>query len=179
MRPDAVLATGTSSPGVDELAAGLAHPERFVGLHFLRPLERGQLVEVVRGAKTSAATLATALALVRRLGRIPVVVKDAPGFAVDRVVMSGLREALHLLEDGYRAADVDAALRGFGMARGPFETMDAMGPDAAARLAALARAFPERFAPAPQPGAPGRRPGARGGGTPTPGCWPSASCWRW
>ena len=69
MRPDAVLATNTSSLWVDELAAGLAHPERFVGLHFLRPVQRRPLVEVVRGAKTSDATLATAVALARRLGK--------------------------------------------------------------------------------------------------------------
>jgi 3-hydroxyacyl-CoA dehydrogenase/1,4-dihydroxy-2-naphthoyl-CoA synthase len=151
MQPDAVLATATASLAVDELAAGLGHPERFVGLHFLHPIARWQLVEVVRGTKTSAEALATALALVRRLGRIPVVVKDAPGFAVNRVVMSGLREALHLLEDGYRVADVDAALRGFGMAMGPFEAMDQMGLDVVARLlTVLGGAFPERFAPTPQ-----------------------------
>ncbi len=151
MRPDAVLATGTSSLAVDELAAGLRHPERFVGLHFLPPPARWPLVEVVRGARTSEVAVATAVTLVRRLGRIPVVVKDAPGFLVGRVVMAGLREGLHLLEDGYRVADVDAALRGFGMASGPFETMDEMGLAATARLAGvLARAFPERFAPAPR-----------------------------
>ena len=93
--------------------------------------------------------------------------------------MPCLREALHLLEDGYRAADVDAALRGFGMPMGPFETMAEMGPDAAARAwrrwparspsASRRRRSPERR----------RQPDAPGGGTPTPGCCSSASCWRW
>ena len=151
MRPDAVLATNTSSLSVDELAAGLEHPQRFVGMHFFNPVHRMPLVEVVRGAKTSAAALATAVTLARRLGRTPVVVNDGPGFVVNRVLMPYLREALHLVEDGYRVADVDAAMRAFGMPRGPFEVLDEVGLDVAASVAAvLGRAFPERVAPAPQ-----------------------------
>jgi 3-hydroxyacyl-CoA dehydrogenase/enoyl-CoA hydratase/3-hydroxybutyryl-CoA epimerase len=151
MRPDAVLATNTSSLSVDELAAGLEHPQRFVGLHFFHPVHRRPLVEVVRGARTSPAALATAVALARRLGRTPVVVNDAPGFVVNRVLMPYLREALHLVEDGHRVADVDAAMRAFGMPAGPFELMDEVGLDVVAQVAAiLGRAFPERLAPAPQ-----------------------------
>ena len=151
MRPDAVIATSTSSFSVDELAAGLQHPRRFVGMHFFDPVHRRLLVEVVRGAKTSAAALDTAVTLARRLGRTPVVVNDGPGLVVNRVLMPCLREALHLVEDGYRLADVDAAMRAFGMPGGPFEVMDELGLDVTANLAAvLARAFPERVAPAPQ-----------------------------
>jgi 3-hydroxyacyl-CoA dehydrogenase / enoyl-CoA hydratase / 3-hydroxybutyryl-CoA epimerase len=151
MRPDAVLATRTSSLSVDELAAGLERPQRFVGMHFFDPVHRMPLVEVVRGAKTSAVALATAVTLARRLGRTPVVVNDGPGFVVNRVWMPYLREALHLVEDGYRVADVDAAMRAFGMSRGPFEAMDEVGLGVVARLASvLSRAFPERVAPAPQ-----------------------------
>jgi len=151
MRPDAVLATNTSSLSVDELAAGLEYPQRFVGMHFFDPVHRMPLVEVVRGAKTSAATLATAVTLLRRLGRTPIVVNDGPGFVVNRVLMSCLREALHLAEDGYLVADVDAAMRAFGMPRGPFEVMDELGLGVTANVAAvLARAFPKRVAPAPQ-----------------------------
>jgi 3-hydroxyacyl-CoA dehydrogenase/enoyl-CoA hydratase/3-hydroxybutyryl-CoA epimerase len=151
MRPDAVMATNTSSLSVGELAAGLEHPQRFVGMHFFDPVHRMPLVEVVRGAKTSAVALATAVTLARRLGRTPVVVNDGPGFVVNRVLMPCLREALHLVEDGYRVADVDAAMRAFGMPRGPFEVMDELGLDVAASVAAvLGRAFPERIAPAPQ-----------------------------
>jgi 3-hydroxyacyl-CoA dehydrogenase/enoyl-CoA hydratase/3-hydroxybutyryl-CoA epimerase len=151
MRPDAVLATNTSALSVDELAAGLERPQRFVGMHFLDPVHRRPLVEVVRGAKTSAATLATVVALARRLGRTPVVVNDGPGFVVNRVLMPYLREALHLVEDGYRVADVDAAMRAFGMPKGPFEVMDELGIGVTANVAAvLGHAFPERIAPAPQ-----------------------------
>lgn len=151
LRPDAVLATNTSSLSVDELAAGLEHPERFVGMHFFDPVHRMPLVEVVRGAKTSPATLSTAVTLVRRLGRTPIVVNDGPGFVVNRVLMPCLREALHLVEDGYRVTDVDAAMRAFGMPRGPFEVMDELGLAVTANVAAvLARAFPGRVAPASQ-----------------------------
>jgi 3-hydroxyacyl-CoA dehydrogenase / enoyl-CoA hydratase / 3-hydroxybutyryl-CoA epimerase len=151
MRPDAVMATNTSSLSVDELAAGLEHPRRFVGMHFFDPVHRILLVEVVRGAKTSAEALATAVTLVRRLGRTPVVVNDGPGLVVNRVLVPCLREALHLVEDGYRVADVDAAMRAFGMPRGPFEVMDELGLDVTADVTAvLARAFPGRVAPVPQ-----------------------------
>jgi len=151
MRPDAVLATNTSSLSVDELASGLERPERLVGLHFFNPVHRMPLVEVVRGTKTSDAALATAVALARLLGKTPVVVRDAPGFAVNRVLMPYLREALHLLEEGFAVADVDAAMRGFGMPMGPLEVLDEVGLDVAAKVAAiLAAAFPARLAPAPQ-----------------------------
>lgn len=151
MRPEAVLATNTSSLSVDELAAGLQHPQRFVGLHFFNPVHRMPLVEVVRGTKTSDAAVAAAVALARRLGKTPIVVSDAPGFVVNRVLMPYLREALHLLEDGFAARDVDAAMRAFGMPMGPFEVLDEVGLDVAAKAAAiLGRAFPERMGPAPQ-----------------------------
>ena len=78
-------------------------------------------------------------------------VNDGPGFVVNRVLMPYLREALHLVEDGYRVTDVDAAMRAFGMPRGPFEVMDEVGLGVTANVAAvLGRAFPDRVAPAPQ-----------------------------
>ncbi len=151
MRPEAVLATNTSSLSVDELAAGLQHPQRFLGFHFFNPVHRMPLVEVVRGTKTSDAALATAVSLARRLGKTPVVVRDAPGFVVNRVLMPYLREALHLLEDGFGIRDVDAAMRAFGMPMGPLEVADEVGLDVAAKVAdILGHAFPERMSAAPQ-----------------------------
>jgi 3-hydroxyacyl-CoA dehydrogenase / enoyl-CoA hydratase / 3-hydroxybutyryl-CoA epimerase len=150
MRPDAVLATNTSSLSVDALASGLQHPERFCGFHFFNPVHRMPLVEVVRGRATSDATLVTAVALARRLDKTPVVVNDAPGFVVNRILMPYLREALHLLEEGYAIADIDAAMRRFGMPMGPFEVVDEVGLDVATRVAGvLAQAFPARMAEAP------------------------------
>jgi 3-hydroxyacyl-CoA dehydrogenase len=146
IRPDAVLATNTSSLSVGELGAGLQHPERFCGIHFFNPVHRMPLVEVVRGPKTSDATLVTAVGYARKLGKTPVVVNDAPGFVVNRILMPYLREALHLLEEGYPVATIDGAMKAWGMPMGPFEVTDEVGLDVAAKVAGiLARAFPERM----------------------------------
>ena len=150
LRPEAVLATNTSSLSVTELASGLARPERFCGFHFFNPVHRMPLVEVVRGRKTSDATIVTAVAFARRLGKTPVVVRDSPGFVVNRILMPYLREAMHLLEDGYPLLEIDAAMREFGMPMGPFEVLDEVGLDVAKNAAeVLTRAFPERMTLSP------------------------------
>jgi len=150
MRPDALLATNTSSLSVDALANGLRHPERFVGFHFFNPVHKMPLVEVVRGARTSDAALVTAVGLARRLGKTPVVVKDSPGFVVNRLLMPYLREAMHLFEEGFAIPDLDAAMRDFGMPMGPFEVIDEVGLDVASKVAGvLSAAFPGRMQPAP------------------------------
>lgn len=150
MRPDALLATNTSSLSVDALAEGLQHPGRFVGFHFFNPVHKMPLVEVVRGARTSDAALVTAVGLARRLGKTPVVVKDSPGFVVNRILMPYLREAMHLFEEGFAVADVDASMRAFGMPMGPFEVVDEVGLDVAHKVAGvLSAAFPTRMQPAP------------------------------
>jgi 3-hydroxyacyl-CoA dehydrogenase / enoyl-CoA hydratase / 3-hydroxybutyryl-CoA epimerase len=149
-RPDAVIATNTSSLSVTTLAEGLERPDRFCGFHFFNPVHRMPLVEVVRGKLTSDAALVTAVALARRLGKTPVVVQDAPGFVVNRILMPYLREAMHLLDEGYPLRDIDAAMRRFGMPMGPFEVIDEVGLDVGARVAGiLSRAFPDRMQPAP------------------------------
>jgi 3-hydroxyacyl-CoA dehydrogenase/enoyl-CoA hydratase/3-hydroxybutyryl-CoA epimerase len=148
MRPEAILATNTSSLSVDALAAGLQRPERFCGFHFFNPVHRMPLVEVVRGAKTGDATLASAVALARRLGKTPVVVTDAPGFVVNRVLMPYLSEAMVLLEEGYPLVELDRAMRRFGMPMGPFQVIDEVGLDVAKKVAGvLGAAFPDRMTP--------------------------------
>ena len=117
-REDAVLATNTSSLSVDAIAQGLAHPGRVCGFHFFNPVHRMPLIEVVRGTATSDQTVLTAVALARRLGKTPVVVADAPGFVVNRILMPYLQESLVLLEEGFSIADLDAAMRRFGMPMG-------------------------------------------------------------
>jgi 3-hydroxyacyl-CoA dehydrogenase/enoyl-CoA hydratase/3-hydroxybutyryl-CoA epimerase len=150
MRPEAVLATNTSSLSVTALGEGLKFPERLCGLHFFNPVHRMPLVEVVRGQRTSDIALVTAVALARKLGKTPVVVSDAPGFVVNRILMPYLREAMHLLEEGYRLRDIDASMRRFGMPMGPFEVIDEVGLDVGLRVAGvLGRAFPDRMTPAP------------------------------
>ena len=142
----ALVASNTSSLSIDALAAGLLHPERFVGFHFFNPVHRMPLVEVVRGARTADSALVTAVGLARRLGKTPVVVKDSPGFVVNRILMPYLREALHLLEEGYLVTDIDAAMTRFGMPMGPFEVVDEVGVDVAHKVAGvLGRAFPDRM----------------------------------
>jgi 3-hydroxyacyl-CoA dehydrogenase/enoyl-CoA hydratase/3-hydroxybutyryl-CoA epimerase len=148
MRPDAVIATNTSSLSVGSIGEGLAHPERFCGFHFFNPVHRMPLVEVVRGPRTSNETMVTAVTFARRLGKTPVVVQDAPGFVVNRVLMPYLREALHLIEEGFAFPDVDAAMRRFGMPMGPFEVVDEVGVDVVRKVAGvLGAAFPDRMAP--------------------------------
>ncbi len=150
MRPDALLATNTSSLSVTTLAEGLQHPGRFCGFHFFNPVHRMPLVEVVRGPRTSDATLVSAVALARKLGKTPVVVKDAPGFIVNRILMPYLREAMVLLEEGYRLTEIDASMREFGMPMGPFEVLDEVGLDVANKVAGvLSKAFPDRMDAAP------------------------------
>lgn len=151
VRDDCVLATNTSSLSIDELAKGLAHPERLCGFHFFNPVHRMPLIEVVRGQQTSDRALVTAVVLARRLGKTPVVVKDSPGFVVNRILMPYLREATWLLEEGYEVADIDAAMRRFGMPMGPFEVVDEVGLDVAFKVAGvLSRAFPTHMTSSPE-----------------------------
>jgi 3-hydroxybutyryl-CoA dehydrogenase len=130
-RPDAMLATNTSSLSVTELAAVTRRPERFVGLHFFNPVPLMGLVEIVRGLRTAESTLDGARELVRQLGKTAVEVKDTPGFIVNRVARPFYNEALRLLNDG--VADVETIDRvmklGGGFRMGPFELMDLIGND--------------------------------------------------
>jgi 3-hydroxyacyl-CoA dehydrogenase/enoyl-CoA hydratase/3-hydroxybutyryl-CoA epimerase len=146
-RPDTILATNTSALPIHELAGVISHPERLVGLHFFNPVHRMQLVEVVRTTQTSDETLATAVGFVRSIGKLPVVVRDAPGFLVNRILMPYLVEAAKLFERGGDPKAVDEAMLDFGMPMGPLRLLDEVGLDVAAHVArTLAEAFPERMA---------------------------------
>lgn len=119
-----LIATNTSGLPVSGLAAGLARPERFLGLHFFSPVERMKLVEVVRGERTAKATLAEGLAFVERIGQRPIVVRDGPGFFTSRVFAAYLDEALALVGDGVDPALIDAAVTAHGRAIGPLAVLD-------------------------------------------------------
>lgn len=153
--PDhAMLATNTSSLSVTAMARGLPHPERVVGLHFFNPPEKMPLVEVIRGAETDAATVATACRLAVRLGKFPVVVADSPGFLVNRCLAPYLDEAARLLLEGTSPEAVDAALLDFGMPMGPCRLLDEIGYDVAAKVGAVMHAaFPQRMVPCELTGA--------------------------
>ena len=146
VRDDAILATNTSSLTVEALADGLAIPERFVGLHFFNPVHRMPLVEVVRGPRSAPEAIDTAASFARRLGKVPVVVGDAPGFFVNRVLTPYLNEALLLVESGVPIERVDRALEGFGMPMGPLRLLDEIGLDVSSHVAReLAPLFGERL----------------------------------
>ena len=145
-RPDTILATNTSALPIHELAASISNPERLVGLHFFNPVHRMQLVEVVRTPLTSDETLATAVAFVRSIGKLPVVVRDSPGFLVNRILMPYLVEAAQIFEGGGDPEVIDKAMLDFGMPMGPLRLLDEVGLDVAAHVArTLAGAFPDRM----------------------------------
>lgn len=145
-RTDTILATNTSALPVGEIASSITHPERLVGLHFFNPVHRMQLVEVVRTDDTSDETLATAVAFVRRIGKLPVVVRDSPGFLVNRILMPYLVKAAAMFEDGGDPEEIDKAMLDFGMPMGPLRLLDEVGLDVAMHVArTLVSAFPERM----------------------------------
>jgi len=133
--PDCVLATNTSALSVTEIAESTKSPERVVGIHFFNPVHRMQLVEVVVGRRTSPEVVQQALRFVQRIGRLPVVVKDSPGFLVNRVLMPYLVEAGHLFESGASVKDIDEAMLDFGMPMGPLRLIDEVGVDVANHVA--------------------------------------------
>jgi 3-hydroxybutyryl-CoA dehydrogenase len=146
----AVLATNTSSLSIDDLAAPLARPDRFLGLHFFNPVPVSTLVEVVAGAATDPALVATAGDWVRALGKTPVTVRDAPGFASSRLGVALALEAIRMLEEGVASADdIDAAMvLGYKHATGPLRTTDVVGLDVRLSIAEYLHAqLGERFEP--------------------------------
>jgi 3-hydroxyacyl-CoA dehydrogenase / enoyl-CoA hydratase / 3-hydroxybutyryl-CoA epimerase len=145
-----ILTTNTSSLSVDELAGALAHPERFLGMHFFNPVHKMPLVEIVRGKATSPLAIATVHALSIRLGKVPVVVADGPGFLVNRVLGPYLNEAGHLLGEGATVEQIDRVAIDFGMPMGPLRLVDEIGLDVVRHAGTiLHQAFGERMAPAP------------------------------
>ncbi|XVX20717.1 3-hydroxyacyl-CoA dehydrogenase NAD-binding domain-containing protein [Actinomycetota bacterium] len=127
---DAILATNTSSLSIDDIAASVPHPERFLGLHFFNPAPVMRLVEVVRGEQTGATTLVIAESLMRSWGKTPVRCTSTPGFIVNRVARPFYGEAQRMLEAGVAdAATLDAALVEAGFRIGPLALTDLIGQD--------------------------------------------------
>lgn len=129
MRPDALLATNTSSLPLERLADVLDRPDRFLGLHFFNPVAKMQLVEVVAAPGTDPAAVDRALAFTGAIRRLPLPVRSSPGFLVNRVLMPYLLEALTLVEEGTSPAEVDRAALAFGMPMGPVLLADTVGLD--------------------------------------------------
>jgi len=133
--PEVVIASNTSALSIDAMAASLQHPERLVGIHFFNPVHRMQLVEIVRGPKTSARTAETALRFTKDIGKLPVLVRDSPGFLVNRILLPYLVEAMRLFREGHRLADIDGVMLDFGMPMGALRLIDEVGFDVAAHVA--------------------------------------------
>ena len=135
-----VFASNTSSLPIDDIAARALRPERVVGLHFFNPVSRMPLVEVIAGARTSPEAVATAHAFALELGKVPVVVRDTPGFLVNRILMLYLNEGLRLLSEGVRTEAIDGSMTAFGMPVGPLALLDQIGLDTARHVAAVLHA---------------------------------------
>jgi len=140
---DAIIATNTSSLSISEMASEARHPERIVGMHFFNPVPMMPLVEVVRAEKTSPEVVAQTVAFGKQLGKTVIVVKDSPGFLINRILMPFLIESGHLKQEGYSVAQIDKAATKFGMPMGPFRLMDEVGLDTGAKVAdVIASGFP-------------------------------------
>ena len=131
MKEGAILASNTSTISITRMAESTAHPERFVGMHFFYPVDRMQLVEVIRGGKTDDETVESVVKLTRRIGKTPIVMKDCPGFLVNRVLLPYMNESLLLLCEGASMDAVDQAATKFGMPMGPLALHDLVGTDVA------------------------------------------------
>ncbi|MGQ0510420.1 MAG: 3-hydroxyacyl-CoA dehydrogenase NAD-binding domain-containing protein [Betaproteobacteria bacterium] len=128
-KPDAVIASNTSSLKLADIAAGFKDPSRLVGIHFFNPVPQMMLVEIVSGANTNAEHARRAAAFVRQIDKLPLPVKDSPGFLVNRVLGPYMQNAFRMLDEGMKPETMDAAMEAFGMPMGPIELADTVGLD--------------------------------------------------
>jgi len=150
VRRDCILATNTSSLSVNEMASALARPENFVGMHFFNPVHRMPLVEVVRGTRSSDHAVATTYGLALKLGKVPVVTNDGPGFLVNRILGPYMNEAGFILTDGASVEAIDDAAKNFGMPMGPLRLVDEVGIDISRHAGqSLHEALGDRLSPSP------------------------------
>jgi 3-hydroxyacyl-CoA dehydrogenase/enoyl-CoA hydratase/3-hydroxybutyryl-CoA epimerase len=142
----AILASNTSSLSIAAIGAKTPHPERVVGMHFFNPVDKMPLVEVIAAEGSDAAAVNTVFAYTRKLGKTPILVKDTPGFLVNRLLMFYSTEGLWLLDEGFRIEDLDRAMSDWGMPMGPMALTDEVGIDVATKVAHILHdAFSERL----------------------------------
>ena len=128
-KPEALLASNTSSLKLADIGAKFEDPSRLVGIHFFNPVPQLQLVEVVKGAATDSGVAKRAAAFVRQIDKLPLPVKDSPGFLVNRVLGPYIDQALRMVDEGVARETLDAAVTAFGMPMGPIELADTVGLD--------------------------------------------------
>lgn len=145
-----ILATNTSALSISEIASCTTRPEKVLGMHFFNPAQTMKLVEVIPGVRTAFDTVKEAMELCRNLNKVPVEVKECPGFLVNRLLFPYLNEALYVLEEGsYSPHEVDQAVVEFGLPMGPFALLDMTGIDICAHVNEFLYAeYGPRFKPA-------------------------------
>ncbi len=180
-KPEAILATNTSSLKLADIATALKDPSRLVGIHFFNPVPLLQLVEVVSGDKTNPELAKKAAAFVRQIDKLPLPAKDSPGFLVNRVLGPYMLNAFQMIDEGHKPETLDKAMEDFGMPMGPAELADTVGLDiclaAGKALAKGATAVPEILANKVALGHLGKKTGqgiyryteGKGGGKPVKG----------
>jgi 3-hydroxyacyl-CoA dehydrogenase/enoyl-CoA hydratase/3-hydroxybutyryl-CoA epimerase len=148
VKDSTILASNTSSLSITEIATAVKKPERVIGFHFFNPVHRMPLVEVIRGDKTSDQTTVTTVAFAKRLGKIPIVVKNSPGFLVNRILGPYINEAALILEEGAKIEEIDQTMVDFGMPMGPLKLLDEVGIDVGYKVSKiLHEAFKDRITP--------------------------------
>lgn len=146
LNPKAILASNTSTLSITNLSQHLHRPENFCGLHFFNPVQLMPLVEVIRGAATSATTLATAVSYVKKIGKTPIVVKDCPGFLVNRILFPYFNAFNLLMREGGNYQQIDKFMQTMGWPMGPAQLLDVVGLDTANHASAiLAAGYPDRM----------------------------------
>jgi 3-hydroxyacyl-CoA dehydrogenase/enoyl-CoA hydratase/3-hydroxybutyryl-CoA epimerase len=159
---DAILASNTSSLRLADIATALQDPSRLVGIHFFNPVPLLQLVEVVSSEDTNPVVARKAAAFVRRIDKLPLPVKDSPGFLVNRVLGPYLQTAFRMIDEGVKPETVDAAMVAFGMPMGPAELADTVGLDiclAAGKALARTTEVPRALATRVEAGQLGKKTG--------------------
>lgn len=141
-----ILASNTSTISITKLAEGLKRPDKFCGMHFFNPVHRMPLVEIIRGAKTSEATIAQAVNYANQMGKTPIVVNDCAGFLVNRILFPYFNGFIFLLEDGVDFQRIDKVMEKFGWPMGPAYLLDVVGIDTGFHASSImAQAFPDRM----------------------------------
>ena len=128
---DTIIASNTSTISIDELATALKRPENFCGMHFFNPVPVMPLVEVIKGEKSSEATIATTVAYAKKMGKTPIVVNNCPGFLVNRILFPYFGAFSRLIHDGADFRQIDKAMERFGWPMGPAYLLDVIGVDTA------------------------------------------------
>jgi 3-hydroxyacyl-CoA dehydrogenase / enoyl-CoA hydratase / 3-hydroxybutyryl-CoA epimerase / enoyl-CoA isomerase len=146
VRPGAVIASNTSSLRIDDIARPLARPELFVGMHFFNPVPAMPLVEIVRGVATGDDAVALAAGYALKMGKTPIIVKDCPGFLVNRILTAYVRGFLQLVNDGADFVAVDQAMEAFGWPMGPAYLEDVIGIDTGSHVNdTISAGYPDRM----------------------------------